>query len=665
MLIASTLTTKFKYLLGKDHVMTDPISLALASYDCSLSQHRPDLVLHPTKLTQLESTIGLLACEKIPFVARAAATNHAGSCAAIKGGAILDLNALKDIENIDTTQGFADVSPGTITGDLQQALAPLGFFYAPDPASERVCTLGGNLAQNASGARCLKYGNTADNVLQAEFITPDGQVHVLRHDKPGPDWLGLIAGSEGTLGIIKRLRVKILPTPKHVKTFLITFTSLENCVQTVTDLIASGLTPRCVEAMDDVTIKAIENFSHAGYPDAAALLILELDGSLATIKKDTALLEKICQQNNCKTFQAASTEDERQKLWAGRRAAYAAMAALAPNVAVADGTVPRSELPRALQQVREIISRYGLTASLLFHAGDGNFHPQLVFDSRSSVQTQLVHRALQEILKACVDCGGTISGEHGIGIEKRALMTYQYSCQTLRLFKKIKQAFDPNNLANPDKIIPVGFEGRASLYQEQDPNVLSLQQQILQRFTQKEPSLIMGANTHQSNLHTPVLSTLSLNCILEIDRTNYTATVQAGVPVPEVIRALRAQHAYAKLPVDYAGTLGGLVATKTALEFTSQIIGMQAILPNGDIVQYGGKIMKNAAGYNLCRLFAGSWGALGLITQITFKIYATPQTKKALLITQIPEPNPLFQAIKQEIDPLHLFRSAVFKEDKP
>ena len=418
----------------------------------------------------LEPLVCLLAREKIPFVPRAAATNHAGSCCAVKGGVVLNLNPLNQIYQIDTARGFAEAAPCAVTGDLQAALAPLGFFYAPDPASEKVSTLSGNLAQNASGARCLKYGNTSDNTLSIEFITPAGQTCVLRHDAAGPDWLGLVAGSEGTLGIIKRLRVKILPAPKHVKTFLATFPSLSASVQTVSDLVARGLIPRCVEAMDQITTRAVEDFSHAGYPkDAQALLIIELDGDIKQIRQDAQILEELCRQNGCDTFTAARTEAEREKLWRGRRAAYSAMAALAPNVAVGDGTVPRSELPAALAQVRKVIDRFGVTASLLFHAGDGNFHPQIVFDARNPEQTRRVSQALHEILKTCVRFGGTVSGEHGIGVEKRAVMACQYSRETLRLFQKIKKAFDPDNLANPSKIIPVGFEEKAAPVQKPTP----------------------------------------------------------------------------------------------------------------------------------------------------------------------------------------------------
>ena len=655
---------EIQQLVGTAFVKTDDISLALNSYDCSPSAHRPDAVVTVTHIGQLASLVKLLGSYKIPFVVRAAGTNHAGSCSAIRGGVILNVAPLKGIEQIDTQHGFAEVLPGTITGQLQEALRPLGYFYAPDPASEQVCTLGGNLAQNASGARCLKYGNTADNTLQIDFITPFARRITLYRDAPGPDWIGLIAGSEGTLGIIEKMRVKILPEPTRIKTFLATFSSLETCVQTVTDLVAQGLIPRCVEAMDRTTLRAIENFSHAGYPEAEALLILELDGSAIDIKKQTVLLEKICQDNQAQHFTAARTQAERQQIWRARRAAYAAMVQLAPNAAVGDGTVPRSELPRALQKVQQIIQTHGVTASLLFHAGDGNFHPQLVFDARSKEQLYRVHKTLQEILKTCVDCGGTISGEHGIGVEKRALMAYQYSRQTLRLFQQIKNAFDPQHLANPEKIIPLGFEEKAKVYQEQDAQVLALQQEIIRRFDKKIPSIVIGSNSYLKTTAPTVISAAALKRVLEIDKTNYTATVQAGIPLAVLQEKLSQYQVYAKLPLQYPGTLGGLVALKAAADFTSQIIGIQTILPNGDIVQYGGKIMKNAAGYNLCRLFTGSVGAFGLITQITFKIYACAQKKTEYKLPKPFSADPLFQAVKKEIDPHGLIICPLLTEKK-
>ena len=661
-LSASTLRT-LRRLLGSKNVHTDEVSLALNGYDCSPSRHRPDAVLTICDAAQLVPLLQLLSKEKIPFIARAAATNHAGSCAAVRGGVVLNLNPLCALNKIDTERGLAEAEPGLVTGDLQNALNPLEYFYAPDPASERVSTLGGNLAQNASGARCLKYGNTANNTLQISFLTPDGKEFILRHDTPGPDLLGLVAGSEGTLGIIKNIQVKIQPVAPHIQTFLIAFPSIENSVQTVTDLVAQGLIPRCMEAMDQLTIRTVENFTHAGYPDVPAILILELDGEDTQIKKDAKTLQTVCQKNHCLSFLQAQNEQERQNIWRGRRAAYAAMAALAPNVAVGDGTVPRSELPNALKKVRRTIEQNDVTASLLFHAGDGNFHPQIVFNGTITEQTRRVQKTLQEILKTCVDHGGTISGEHGIGIEKRALMTYEYSRQTLRLFQHIKNAFDPDHLANPEKIIPVDFESRAADTQVTDAAVLSLSADIKRLFDTGKQAYICGAGT-QTTTDENGLSTRALNKIIEIDKINYTATVQAGARVTEVLKALHTQKTYSFLPDGYPGTLGGLLASKISLPFALQVTGIEAILPNADVVRYGGKIMKNAAGYNLCRLFTGSWGALGLITQITFKIYATPQQVLPLTKQNPQAANELFCALKKEIDPRGVFLSPVFKEDK-
>lgn len=662
--IDSATVKNLQKILGKQNVLQDEVSIALNAYDCSLSRFRPDIILNIPAARVLPEVIRILAQAGIPFTARAAASNHAGSCATLYGGAVLNLNPLNRILKIDTDAGFAEVEPAVINEHLQMELDPLGFFYAPDPASERICTLGGNLAQNASGARCMKYGNTLDHVLDIHFITPDGARHTFKKTAPGPSLIGLVSGSEGTLGIIESLKVRILPKPAYIKTFLVTFHSLEDSVQTVSDLVASGILPRCVEAMDKVTTKAVEGFARAGYPtDCEALLIIELDGTPAQMKKETAVLEKVCKQNNCASWRTAKDEAERQKLWYGRRSAYAAMARLAPNVMVGDGTVPRSELPKVLKKVREILSRENIYASLLFHAGDGNLHPQIIFNEQNKIETQTVTRALKEILKACVDCGGTISGEHGIGVEKRSVMAYQYDRETLRLFSKIKKAFDPANLSNPGKLLPVDFQDKAAGSKEQNPAILKLAAEIKKRSDFKIPSLILGKASRLKKKGQNALSTLTLHHILEIDKTNYTAAAEAGVTLSALSAELSKNGVYAVLPKT-GGTLGGLIAGKTFPAFENQLLGIQAILPNGDIVTYGGKLMKNAAGYNLNRLFFGSQGAFGLITKATFKIYAAAQkAERGKTSFEILKPTPLLQALKKQIDPQNLFNPFIFGEE--
>jgi len=292
--IPSTLLETLKRLVGAENVLTDEASLLLHGYDCSISRARPDVVVQVSCANQIAPIVSQLAQYEIPFVARAAATNHAGSCAPLRGGVVLNLTKLNRILQISTEEKFAWVEPGVVTAQLQEALRPLGFFYAPDPASERICTLGGNLAQNASGARCLKYGGTVDHILAAEVVLPTGQTLSLSRQDLGPDLIGLLTGSEGTLGIVTKIQVKILPLAAHVQTFLATFPSLETCVQTVSDLAAQGIIPRCVEAMDQLTVQTIESFAHAGYPtNADALLILELDGTREQIEKERLQLEEI------------------------------------------------------------------------------------------------------------------------------------------------------------------------------------------------------------------------------------------------------------------------------------------------------------------------------------------------------------------------------------
>jgi len=643
--------------VGQHNVRTDEISLRLNAYDCSLSRMRPDVWVHISAAEQVAPVLQILHRFHIPFVARAAATNHAGSCSTPHGGAVLNLAALTRILQINTQVGFALVEPGVVTGQLQQALAPLGFFYAPDPASQQVCTLGGNAAQNASGARCLKYGGTLDHVLEMTVVLPDGQTHTFSRTQTGPDWVGVFIGSEGTLGIITRLKVKILPLAKHVKTFLASFSSLEDGVQTVTDLTARGIIPRCVEAMDQTTTQAVEAYAHAGYPTSAqALLLVELDGSPRSIAQDEKILQEVCRQNHAQHVRAAHTETERARLWQGRQAAYAAMARLAPNVLVCDGTVPRSELPRTLKRVRQILTDNNVQAGLLFHAGDGNFHPQLVFDERNRTDSQRHARIAKQILQACVEAGGTLSGEHGIGVEKRSLMAYQYNSDTLDVFTQLKRAVDPAHLANPGKIIPVGYNEQNSCARPKISAALEkFSADFWARCQQPTPFFITGNNTVLQT-HEAHFSAAKLNQITDIDLTNYTVTAQAGVTLTQLAEALRKKGVYAPLPARGRRTLGGMFSSGELPGFYAHVTGLQALLPTGLSVRYGGKLTKNAAGYNLIRLFAGAQGTLGIVTELTFKIYAT-KIPLAPERTFVPlETTDIYQRVKQALDPQHLLR---------
>ncbi len=641
-------------IVGPEGVLTDELSLALYAYDCSISRTRPEGVVLITRREQIAPVLRVLYQYHIPFVPRASSTNHAGSCVPLQGGVVLSLTGLDRILQINVNEQFARVEPGAIVGDLQEQLAPLGYFYAPDPASQRICTFGGNVAQNASGARCLKYGGTLDHILEAEFVLPDGTEVTVSRQESGPDFVGLLCGSEGTLGVLTQLKVRILPATKHIRTFLISFPSLQNSVETVRDLTAHGIIPRCVEAMDQLTAQHIEAFSQAGYPThAEALLVLELDGDPAAVEKEETLVTQICRQHQSLEIRCAQTQQERDLLWKGRQNAFAAMTRLAPNVMVGDGTVPRSNLPRALARVQQVLQENNVRAGLLFHAGDGNFHPHLLFDERNQLQTVQTTRVMRKILEICVDEQGTLSGEHGIGVEKRALMAYEYEADTLAAMARIKQALDPQNLSNPLKILPHQFAEKARVAGVLHLNIQVLQDALLSFIHSKTPFVICGQNTQLQTKHKAVLSAQMLQEIIEIDTTNFTATVQAGVTLSTLTKALRKAGVYSILPT-CKGTLGGAFCSGKFPQFYTHVIGIEALLPDGSCIHYGGKLMKNAAGYHLTRLFAGSQGTLGLVTQLTFKVFAQPQETAMPQANHPFVQNLLWQKLRQAFDPQHL-----------
>jgi glycolate oxidase subunit GlcD len=371
---------------------------------------------------------------------------------------VIELSRMNRILEIDLQNERALVEPGVYNLTLQNALAPLGYYYAPDPASQKVSTLGGNFGENAGGPHCLKYGVTGNHVLGAEFVWPNGEkawVGGKSVDPPGPDLLGLLVGSEGTLGIATKILVRIMRLPERVLTMLAIFKNLEDAGQTVSDIISEGIIPATLEIMDNMMIRAVEESMHAGYPlDAEAVLIIELDGLSDGMEEQAQRILEICRKNGVVSTRRAKDAAERADLWAGRRGAFGAVARLAPSYLVCDGTVPRTKLPAALSAVKKVGQKYNLAVGNVFHAGDGNLHPLILFDDRNAEEMERVHRAGMEILKICADLGGTISGEHGIGTEKLKGMPFVFRDSDLEMMRSLKTAIDPKGVCNPGKVIP-------------------------------------------------------------------------------------------------------------------------------------------------------------------------------------------------------------------
>jgi glycolate oxidase subunit GlcD len=668
--ISSELRSQLALIVGEKNVLSRPADLYLYSFDSALDRSLPAAVVLPETPEQVAQLVRVLSKSKHAFVARGAATSLCGGPVPLQNAVVIALARLNHIVRLDAAKQEVLVEPGVINLKLQDLANASGLFYGPDPGSQKACTLGGNVATNAGGPHCLKYGVTSQFVLGLEWIFPDGQTHQLNVNDPGYDVVGFLVGSEGTLGVASRIRLRLLPKPKAIRTMLVSFSSIEDAIQSVTDIIADGVLPATLEAMDKTTIAAVEAFSNAGYPlNAEAVLLIEVDGDSAVqLDGQVARIQKQCALNRSIEFRFAKDETERKKLWEGRRGAYPAMARLAPNVLVEDGAVPRTMLPEALKRIKAIAAEYNLRVALLFHAGDGNLHPQIVFDERNAEQTRRVKEAGMRMLKVCVDLGGTISGEHGIGIDKREAMKWLFTRETLTLFRRLKNAFDPENLCNPDKLIPLVGKSAAPAEpaSEKDAPAVSADGivspaseaemvEIVKRYAAQRTRFgVTGFRTKYLPNEPILVSTGGLSKVLEFDRSNFTLTVQSGVPVDAVRSAAEKEKRY--LWLSGPGSFGGVIATKSSVApaVRDLILGMRVLLPTGDIVSLGAKTMKNVAGYDAAKLLLGSWGTLGIILDVTFRLFPAPAPE---LRAMAPRPfvfKDLHRKIKKAFDPLDL-----------
>ncbi len=664
-------------IVGPENIRTDEAEILMYSYDAGMARARPEAVITFTDTDQVAPVVRVLYRAGVPFLPRIAGTNLSGGTIPLKGGAILNLARLKKIRRIDTAAKVALVEPGVVNMELQRALEPFGFFYAPDPSSQKVSTIGGNIGENAGGPLCLKYGVTSDNVEQLEVVTPEGEIKTWSYRDPGPDLMSLMVGSEGTLGIITNAWLKILPIPAEIKTASAAFPSLESAMNAVTRIISDGIVPRALEAMDKVSLDAALGGKADRFPRGTeAVLIIELDGSDALqVGREVEKVEHICTANSCSAFKLASDEAERELLWQARKGAYPAMARLAPDVLVEDGVVPRPLLPQALRETREILSKYKLTAGLLFHAGDGNLHPNIIFDRRDIQEVKRVKKAGYEILKSCIKLGGTISGEHGVGVEKRVAMNWLYGREELEFFQKIKTAFDPAGLANPDKILPVatdqhvesgGLTSRTSL----SPSARGIVDEMRLRAGSGARTAVTGLGTRLKPGRimdgAKPLDLRTLNGLAVTDRANLTTRAEAGLSFKDLRRQLRNEGLYLDLP-ELEGSVGGLIASKVCPEMKEFLLGLEVITASGDLLELGGKTVKNVAGYDAIKLFCGSMGAYGVIIAATFALSAAPREWQAFpepAAWDAFEPDSCHRRLKRQLDPGNLLNPWVYGDAK-
>jgi glycolate oxidase len=430
----------------------------LRTYECDgLTGRRvvPQLVALPASTAEVQAVVRICNRAGIPFVARGAGTGLSGGALPVAEGVVISLARMNRILEVDVKSGHVVVEPGVTNLDVTKAVAPLGFYYAPDPSSQQVCTIGGNVAENSGGAHCLKYGFTVNHVLAAEIVLPDGELVELSVWDEGPGLLGVFVGSEGTLGIATRLTLRVLRAPEAVRTVLAGFEHTDGAGAAVSGMIAAGILPAAIEMMDAITIEAAEAAVNANYPrDCGAVLIVELDGPTAQVEEDLGLVEALCAANHAREVRIASAATDRANVWRGRKAAFAAMGRVSPDYYVQDGVVPRTKLPEVLRRIDALSEEHGLRVGNVFHAGDGNLHPLVLYDSRVDGQAERAELLARQILEACIDAGGSITGEHGVGSDKACAMPLMFGEDDLAAMQRLRRAFDPKGLANPGKIFP-------------------------------------------------------------------------------------------------------------------------------------------------------------------------------------------------------------------
>jgi glycolate dehydrogenase FAD-linked subunit len=454
----TTLVEELLRLLPAEQVLWRDYDLMLYEYDGSIDKHRPLAVVFPLSSQQVSDVVRTCNRLSVPYTARGAGTGLSGGAIPARGGVLISLARMTRILEIDVENMRAIVEPGVVNLRLGQATAAFGLTYVPDPSSQKACTIGGNVGENSGGPHTLRYGVTTNHTLGLELVLPDAEIIVVggsAADTPGYDLVGLLVGSEGTLGIVTRIWVRLVPINEKVKTILAVFANMEDASSAVAGMIAQRIVPAAIEMMDNLTIRAIESRSPSGYPvDAEGVVLIEVDGIHEEVEAQAEAVQRVCAENRALSVRLARDEAERAALWAGRKGAFAAIGRLTPDYYTVDGVVPRTKLPATLARIQQISRESGFRIANVFHAGDGNLHPLIMWDSDAAGAEERVIDAGAEIMQVCAAAGGSLSGEHGIGMEKKDLMPLIFSQEDVAQMLRIKEAFDPTGLCNPGKVFP-------------------------------------------------------------------------------------------------------------------------------------------------------------------------------------------------------------------
>lgn len=648
------LSTLTRYLMP-NQVVTNPIDLLTYDGDAGLDRGQPDGVVFPRSVADLVQIVRWAKAHAVPLVARGAGTGLSGGAVPEHGGLIVSFSRMDRLIEFDEVGRSVIAEPGMVTMILDNLVQTKGLYYPPDPSSGRASTLGGNLAENSGGPHCFKYGVTTNYVTGLEVVLADGQTVRLGGgalDYPEYDLLGLMVGSEGTLGLIATAQLRLMRNPPAVKTLMAAFDSVEHAGVAVSTIIARGLVPATLEMMDQKIMRIIEDFTHAGLPiHAQAALIIEADGYPESVSPQIEEISAILEELGVRDMRIAQTAEERANIWYARKSAAGAMARLAPAYYLVDGTVPRSKLAKTLAGVNRICEEYELRVGYVFHAGDGNLHPLILIENPKD--RELINRVIaagREIMQLCVAEDGSITGEHGVGIEKRAFMPLMYSPAELDTMKTIKTVFDPDNLLNPAKIFPPDAPTAEPL---PTPGVAptspfaptSAQEaaEAIRAWTEAGQRIRIRGGGSQSAWLPPadvLLSTENLRGIHTCALEDLYVTVGAGTPLAELQAELAQHRMWVPLLAPWPETtVGGIVATNLNAPLRiryggirDNLLAARVALPNGRVIRAGRPVVKNVAGYDLPKLFVGAHGTLGLLTDITLKLVPLPRMRTTLVI---------------------------------
>jgi D-lactate dehydrogenase (cytochrome) len=640
--------------LSPRQVVTDALELMTYEVDASLSRGLPDGLVFPHSTQDVARIVGWARQHGIPLIARGAGTGLSGGAVPHRGGVIVGFSHMKEILEFDEPGRSAVVQPGVVNQALDEYVKARGLYYPPDPASGRSATIGGNLGENSGGPHCFKYGVTTNYVTGLEVVLADGRVLRLGGralDYPEYDLIGLMVGSEGTLGLMTEASVRLMRNPMAVKTMMAAFDSIEQAGEAVSAVIAHGLIPSTLEMMDRQLMQIVEDYAHVGLPvHATAALIIEADGYPDSVTPQIEEIAAILRDHEAHDLRIAGSAEERNKIWHGRKSAIGAMARLAPAYFMVDGTVPRSKLARALSGINRICEAADLRVGYVFHAGDGNLHPLILIPNPSDpALMQRVFDAGRESMALCVSLGGSITGEHGVGIEKRGFMPLMYGPDELAAMKDIKEVFDPGGLLNPDKIFPPeGFQppalpaGRVGLPGRFAPaSAEEAAEAVRGWLADGQRVRVQGNGTKSGALPEAdvLLTTQQLCGIREYAADDLYVTAGAGTTVAELQAELGRGGYWVPLVSPWpAATLGGLLAANFNAPLRMRygaardlVLALTVVLPDGRIIRAGRPVVKNVAGYDLPKLFIGSYGSLGLIAGVTLKFTPLPRAWVSLV----------------------------------